>query len=82
LIVGPVGVAVVVAEAVDIAEEALVAAVVVAVPKAELLTMLELSLYTDNLFPAPQNSVASPGQVKLQSVSGAGTEPVVKEFPQ
>jgi hypothetical protein len=42
----------------------------------------EVSLYSSKRFPAPQYSSGFPGQVKLQSVSAAGTEPGLRLFPQ
>ena len=42
----------------------------------------KLFVYTDNLFPAPQSSVPSPAQGKLQSVAGAATDPGLNVFPQ
>jgi hypothetical protein len=41
-----------------------------------------LSSYTERRFPAPQYSSALPPHGKLQSVAGAGTDPVLKLFPQ
>jgi hypothetical protein len=42
----------------------------------------EVSLYSSKRFPAPQYSSGFPGQVKLQSVSAAGTDPALRLFPQ
>jgi hypothetical protein len=42
----------------------------------------EVSLYSSKRFPAPQYSYGLPGQMKLQSVSAAGTEPALRLFPQ
>jgi hypothetical protein len=42
----------------------------------------EVSLYSSKRFPAPQYSYELPGQVKLQSVSAAGTDPALRLFPQ
>jgi hypothetical protein len=42
----------------------------------------EVSLYSSKRFPAPQYSSEFPGQVKLQSVSAAGTDPALRLFPQ
>jgi hypothetical protein len=42
----------------------------------------EVSLYSSKRFPAPQYSSGFPGQMKLQSVSAAGTDPALRLFPQ
>jgi hypothetical protein len=42
----------------------------------------EVSLYSSKRFPAPQYSSGFPGQVKLQSVSAAGTDPALRLLPQ
>jgi hypothetical protein len=41
-----------------------------------------LSSYTERRFPAPQYSSELPPHGKLQSVAGAGTDPLLKLFPQ
>lgn len=47
----------------------------------ELLTELP-RIYSSRRLPAPQYSYAFPGQIKLQSVSGAETEPMLRVLPQ
>lgn len=47
-----------------------------------VLVPAAVSLYICSLFPAPQYSTLFPGQVKLQSVVAANTEPELREFPQ
>ena len=42
----------------------------------------KLFVYTESLLPAPQSSVPSPAQGKLQSVAGAATDPGLNAFPQ
>jgi hypothetical protein len=41
-----------------------------------------LFLYISNREPAPQYSYGFPGQMKLQSVRGAGTDPACRVLPQ
>ncbi len=40
------------------------------------------SLYSSNLFPAPQYSRLFPGHLKLQSLIPSGTDPALMELPQ
>jgi hypothetical protein len=42
----------------------------------------EESLYNSNLFPAPQYCTELPGQMKLQSLRAARTDPAPSELPQ
>jgi hypothetical protein len=73
VVVGPVVVDVLVFETVPEVEDAVEDAVE---------GTAEDSLYSSRRFPAPQYSSGFPGQMKLQSVSAAGTDPALRLFPQ
>ena len=80
MVVGPVVVDVLVFETVPEVEDAVEDAVEGTAEDEE--PVAEVSLYSSRRFPAPQYSSGFPGQMKLQSVSAAGTEPALRLFPQ
>jgi len=76
VVVGPVVVDVLVFETVPEVEDAVEDTAEDEEPVAEVI------LYSSKRFPAPQYSSGFPGQMKLQSVSAAGTDPALRLFPQ
>ena len=46
------------------------------------LVVDDMTWYKSSRLPAPQYSYGLPGQIKLQSVRGANTDPVLSALPQ